>query len=100
MMRLMDEGADIVYGQRIKRDGESRFKRLTARLFYLLLDRLTDIDIPLDTGDFRLMNRRSLDILNSMPEQHRFIRGMIGWIGLRQVPLRYERHKRFAGTTK
>jgi dolichol-phosphate mannosyltransferase len=99
MMRLMDEGADVVYGQRTSREGEGWFKRMTAAGFYRLLDRLTDVRIPVDTGDFRLMNRRTLDILNAMPEQHRFIRGMVGWIGLRQVPLHYERHKRYAGST-
>jgi glycosyltransferase involved in cell wall biosynthesis len=100
MMRLMDGGADVVYGQRSDRDGETWFKRTTATLFYRLLDRLTDVPIPVDTGDFRLMSRRALDILNAMPEQHRFIRGMVSWIGLRQIPVRYARQARFAGSTK
>ena len=100
MMSLMDQGADIVYGQRRRRDGETPFKTLTAKLFYRLLRRLTDIEIPPDTGDFRLMSRRSLDILNSMPEQFRFIRGMVSWIGLRQEPICYDRDPRFAGETK
>ena len=100
MMRLMDEGADVVYGQRRRRQGETPFKMLTAKLFYRLLEYLTDVKIPTDTGDFRLMNRRSLDILNSMPEQSRFIRGMVSWIGLKQVPLTYDREPRFAGETK
>jgi polyisoprenyl-phosphate glycosyltransferase len=100
MMRLMDEGADIVYGQRRRREGETYFKTLTAKLFYRLMRRLTDVDIPQDTGDFRLMSRRSLDILNSMPEQSRFVRGMVSWIGLKQVPLVYDRDPRFAGETK
>jgi dolichol-phosphate mannosyltransferase len=100
MMKLMDEGADVVYGQRIARRGESAFKRTTAAAFYRLLDRLTDVRIPVDTGDFRLMSRRTVDVLQSMPEQHRFIRGMVSWIGFRQVPLPYERHERFAGVTK
>jgi dolichol-phosphate mannosyltransferase len=100
MMRLMDEGADIVYGQRRRRQGETPFKRLSAKLFYRLLERITDICIPTDTGDFRLMSRRSLDILNSMPEQSRFVRGMVSWIGLKQVPLAYDRDPRFAGETK
>jgi len=99
MMRLMDEGADVVYGQRRNRSGETPFKTLTAKLFYRLLERMTDVDIPADTGDFRLMTRRSLDVLNSMPEQSRFIRGMISWIGLKQVPLVYDREPRFAGET-
>jgi len=100
MLRLMDEGADVVYGQRTVRHGESAAKRATAALFYRLLNRLTDVRIPVDTGDFRLMSRRALDVLNAMPEQHRFIRGMVSWIGFRQVALPYERHERFAGETK
>ena len=100
MMELMDGGADVVYGTRTARDGETWFKKGTAALFYRLLDRLVDIDIPKDTGDFRLMSRRALEVLNAMPEQHRFIRGMVSWIGLRQVPLAYDRQARLAGTTK
>lgn len=101
MMKLMDsEKADVVYGQRNERRGESPFKKFTARLFYRLLNQLTDTRIPVDTGDFRLMSRRTLDELNRMPEQHRFIRGMVSWIGFRQVPLRYERQERFSGETK
>jgi glycosyltransferase involved in cell wall biosynthesis len=101
MIKLMDdEKADVVYGQRLERRGESAFKRLSARLFYRLLHSLVDVEIPLDTGDFRLMSRRALDQLNRMPEQHRFIRGMVSWIGFRQVALKYERHARFAGETK
>ena len=100
MMRLMDEGADVVYGQRRHRMSETPFKTLTAKVFYRLLQHLADIDIPPDTGDFRLMTRRSLDVLNSMPEQSRFVRGMVSWIGLKQVPLLYDRDARFAGETK
>jgi dolichol-phosphate mannosyltransferase len=100
MMKLMDEGADVVYGQRRVRRGEPPFKKISAALFYRLLNSLVDIEIPFDAGDFRLMSRRTLDELNRMPEQHRFIRGMVSWIGFRQVPLRYERQRRFAGETK
>ena len=100
MMARMDAGADVVYGQRIKRAGETAFKRLTASVFYRFFRRMVDIEIPLDAGDFRLMSRRAVDILNSMPEQHRFIRGMVGWIGLSQEPMPYERAARFAGKTK
>jgi dolichol-phosphate mannosyltransferase len=99
MMALMDQGADVVYGQRISRDGETWFKRTTAGLFYRLLARLVDVPIPVDSGDFRLMSRRALDVLNAMPEQHRFIRGMVSWIGMRQVPLLYRREERFTGKT-
>lgn len=100
MMRVMDEhDADVVYGQRRSRAGETRFKTFTAAVFYRLLRQLIDVQIPLDTGDFRLMNRRTLDVLNQMPEHHRFIRGMVSWIGLRQVPMQYDREPRHAGTT-
>lgn len=100
MLAVMDaDGAEIVYGQRRKREGETLFKSWTATLFYRLLRHLVDVDIPLDTGDFRLMTRRALDILNAMPEQFRFIRGMVSWMGLKQVPLVYDRDARFAGTT-
>lgn len=100
MMARMDAGADVVYGRRVARAGETAFKRLTAAVFYRLFRRLVDIEIPLDTGDFRLMNRRTLDLLNRMPEQHRFIRGMVSWIGLRQEALPYDRAARLAGETK
>ncbi len=100
MMRMMDEGADVVYGQRRQRDGESLFKRATAAAFYRLIGRLTDVQIPPDAGDFRLVTRRVLDLLLAMPERHRFIRGMVAWIGGRQVPLGYDRHARVAGESK
>jgi glycosyltransferase involved in cell wall biosynthesis len=100
MMERMDAGCDVVFGQRIKREGETVFKKASAYAFYRLLYRIVDIDIPRDTGDFRLMSRRAVDILNSMPEHHRFIRGMVSWIGMRQEALPYERAARFAGETK
>lgn len=100
MMSRMEDGCDVVYGQRIKRDGETAFKKLTAYLFYRLLNKMVDIDIPRDTGDFRLISRRAVNVLNNMPEQHRFIRGMVSWVGFRQEPLYYERAARFAGETK
>lgn len=101
MIELMKrESADVVYGQRRSREGESKFKLLTATFFYRLLRRMTDVDIPLDTGDFRLMSRRALRIINDMPEHHRFIRGMVGWIGFHQIPVLYDRKERFAGATK
>ena len=99
MMALMDEGNDVVYGQRRRRTGENWFKLATAKLFYRLLQRLVDVAIPMDTGDFRLMSRRALNHLNSMPEHFRFVRGMVSWIGLRQAPLPYDRDARFAGAT-
>jgi glycosyltransferase involved in cell wall biosynthesis len=100
MMALMDQGADVVYGQRRQREGESLFKRASAAGFYRLINRLTDVDIPADAGDFRLVSRRVLDLLLAMPERHRFIRGMVAWIGGRQVPLLYDRHARAAGESK
>ncbi len=101
MLDLMRrEEADVVYGVRSSRAGETRFKRATAHAFYRMLARATDVDIPLDAGDFRLMSRRALDVLLSMPEQARFIRGMVAWIGFRQVPFPYQRDERFAGETK
>jgi len=92
--------ADVVYGVRKSRAGETAFKRATAHGFYRLLSRATEVEIPLDTGDFRLMSRRSLDALLAMPEQARFIRGMVAWIGFKQMPFAYDRQERFAGTTK
>ncbi len=101
MLAAMDgEQADVVYGVRRSRRGETAFKRATAHGFYRLLSRATEVDIPLDAGDFRLMSRRALDALLAMPEQARFIRGMVAWIGFKQVPFPYDRSERFAGTTK
>jgi glycosyltransferase involved in cell wall biosynthesis len=94
------EDADVVYGVRKSRAGETAFKRATAHGFYRLLSRATEVNIPVDAGDFRLMSRRALDALLAMPEQARFIRGMVAWIGFKQVPLPYNRDVRFAGETK
>ena len=97
---MRESGADVVYGVRRSRAGETAFKRATAHGFYRLLSRATEIDIPVDAGDFRLMSRRALEALLAMPEQSRFIRGMVAWIGFRQVPFAYDRDERFAGETK
>jgi polyisoprenyl-phosphate glycosyltransferase len=97
---MRESGADVVYGVRRSRAGETAFKRATAHGFYRLLSRATEVDIPLDAGDFRLMSRRALDALLAMPEQARFIRGMVAWIGFKQVPFPYDRQERFAGETK
>jgi len=96
---MVREDADVVYAVRRKRDGETLFKKATAAAFYRVLDRMTDTAIPLDTGDFRLMTRRALDAFLSLPEQARFIRGMVAWIGFRQVPFPYDRAERHAGET-
>lgn len=97
---MRTEHADVVYGVRRQRAGETAFKKSTAAVFYRLLSRLTDIDIPLDAGDFRLMSRRALDTLLAMPEQARFVRGMVAWIGFTQRPFAYDRAERFDGETK
>jgi len=99
MMKMIDDGADVVYGQRIARDGETGFKKITSALFYRLLGKMVDVEIPPNTGDFRLMTRQVLDEFNRMPEQHRFVRGLVSWIGFKQIPLQYHRHARFAGST-
>jgi polyisoprenyl-phosphate glycosyltransferase len=100
LQAMRSEGADVVYGVRRSRSGETAFKRATAHAFYRLMSRATEVEIPLDTGDFRLMSRRALDALLAMPEQARFIRGMVAWIGFKQVPFAYDRQERFAGATK
>ncbi|MCV7092370.1 glycosyltransferase family 2 protein [Mycobacterium interjectum] len=100
MMALMDEGADVVYGQRRRREGDGMLKRATAAIFYRVIGRMTDVEIPCDTGDFRLISRRVLDLLIAMPERHRFVRGMVSWIGGKQVPLVYDRDARAAGESK
>ena len=99
MMRALDEGADVAYGQRTLRVGETVFKRTTAAVFYRLLRRLTDVQIPSDTGDFRLMSRRVLELLKAMPESHRFLRGMVSWVGFRQVAVPYQRELRVTGSS-
>jgi len=99
MMAALDGGADVAYGQRERREGETAFKKVTAYCFYRMLNLLADQPIPEDTGDFRLITRRVLRALCSMPENHRFIRGMVSWVGFRQVPVRYRRAPRLAGET-
>ncbi|URD70640.1 glycosyltransferase family 2 protein [Leptospira borgpetersenii] len=94
------EGYDVVYAKRKKRPGESWFKLSTAHIFYRILKEITKFDIPIDTGDFRIMSRRVTDVLCSMREQHRYIRGLISWIGFKQIGLEYEREERFEGVTK
>ena len=100
METMREKDADVVYGVRKSRAGETAFKRATAHGFYRFLSRATEVEIPVDAGDFRLMSRRALDALLALPEQARFIRGMVAWIGFKQVPLAYDRKERFAGETK
>jgi len=99
MLRLMDAGADVVYGQRRSREGEGWFKRLSAKYFYRLLQLAGDEALPVDAGDFRLFNRRVWELLQAMPERQRYLRGMIAWVGLKQVALPYDRQPRPAGVT-
>lgn len=100
MIDLWNEGYKVVYAKRKKRKGESFFKLFTAGMFYRILDKMTDIDIPLDTGDFRLMDRDVVNVLKTMKENNRFVRGMVSWVGFKQTPIEYERDERFAGETK
>jgi dolichol-phosphate mannosyltransferase len=100
MVAAWKAGADVAYGQRRSRDGETAFKLFTAKLFYRILRTMTKSDIPADTGDFRLMDRRLVDVLRSMRERHRFIRGMVSWVGGKQVAVPYDRKARFVGETK
>lgn len=94
------EGYEVVYAVRAEREGESWFKLWTASLFYRIIYRITDVKIPLDTGDFRLLDRKVVDIMKSMRERHRFLRGMAAWVGFKQVGVEYKRAARYAGTTK
>lgn len=100
MIAKWREGYDVVYGIRQSRQGETWFKLLTAKLFYRLIYRITNIDIPLDTGDFRLMDRRVIEAIRRMPERNRFLRGLVPWVGYKQTGIEYERQARFAGESK
>ncbi|HYP83632.1 glycosyltransferase family 2 protein [Variovorax sp.] len=100
MIEKWREGYDVVYGTRTERAGESAFKRGTARGFYRLLNQLSDVKIPMDTGDFRLIGRNVVDTLRAMPERDRFVRGMVSWAGFRQIALPYARAERYAGVSK
>jgi dolichol-phosphate mannosyltransferase len=100
MLARWREGYDVVYGRRLHRSGETRFKVVTAKYFYRFLDRLSEINVPLDVGDFRLIDRKVVRALHEMPEQARFLRGMVAWAGFRQVAVDYDRAPRLAGTTK
>lgn len=100
MVALWQQGYQIVYAQRIKRRQEGWFKRFTAYIFYRLLKTLADVDIPTDTGDFCLLDRKVVDVLNAMPERNRYIRGLRSWIGFNQTAIRFERDPRFAGEVK
>lgn len=100
MLELMDQGSDVVYAQRRSRPGDGVPKRIACAIFYRFLKHLSDVPIPVDTGDFRLISRRVLELILRMPERHRFIRGMVSWVGFRQTAILYDRDSRFAGETK
>ena len=102
MLQLIDkwkEGYEVVYAVRKERDGETWFKKTTASMFYRLIDKIAEIDIPLDTGDFRLYDRKVIDVMKQMPERNRFLRGMSSWVGFRQIGVEYHREERYNGTT-
>jgi dolichol-phosphate mannosyltransferase len=100
MLQLWQQGNHVVYGVRESRVGESQFKLLTAQAFYRLINQISDVPIPRDTGDFRLMDRRVVDVLKKMPERDRFVRGMVSWVGFKQCALPYARAQRAAGDSK
>jgi dolichol-phosphate mannosyltransferase len=100
LLSKAQEGFEVVYARRRKRDGENFLKKFTARMFYRLLARITNIEIPVDTGDFRIIHRKIQRILSKMPEQHKYIRGQISWIGFNQTFLEYDREERMGGATK
>ena len=100
MIKLWNQGYQVVYAQRLQRHQESLFKRLTAYVFYRVLKSLADVDIPTDTGDFCLMDRQVVDVLNKMPERNRYIRGLRSWVGFKQTAIPFDRDPRFAGKVK
>jgi len=100
MIEKWKQGYDVVYAKRTKRKGETVFKKYTAKLFYRFLRSMTDVDIPLDTGDFRLLDRRVCDQMNNLQEKNRFVRGLVSWVGFKQIAVEYERDERLAGESK
>lgn len=100
LIQKWQEGYEVVYAVRSEREGETFFKKITASVFYRLIFRITDVKIPMDTGDFRLMDRKVVEVMNSMREHHRFLRGMSAWVGFKQVGVSYKRAARLAGETK
>lgn len=100
MIEKWKEGYDVVYGKRIKRSGETFFKKMTAKMYYRLLTRITDVKIPVDVGDFRLIDRSVCNALNDLPERNRYVRGLVSWVGYKQTFVEFEREERFSGETK
>lgn len=100
MIKLWEDGNEVIYAKRKTRKGETRFKLFTAKMFYKVLNGLSDVEIPKDTGDFRLADKKVIDVINSLPEHNKFLRGLFSWVGFKQIPFEYERKERFAGKTK
>lgn len=100
MIKLWEDGNEVIYAKRKARKGESKFKLITAKMFYKILNGLSDVEIPKDTGDFRLADKKVIDVINSMPEHNKFLRGLFSWVGFKQTAFEYERQERFAGKTK
>lgn len=100
MLKLWEDGNEVIYGKRNARKGESLFKLMTAKMFYNTLNALSDVDIPKDTGDFRLVDRKVVDTINNLPEHNKFLRGLFSWVGYKQYAYEYERQERKAGKTK
>jgi len=100
MIKKWQEGYHVVYGKRLKRKGETLFKKLTAKLFYRFLHSMTDVNIPVDTGDFRLLDRKVCDAMRTLTEKNRYVRGLVSWVGFSQTAVEYVREERFAGETK
>ena len=100
IQEMMRTGSNVVYGVRKKRKGETFFKLVTAKLFYLLLNKLSEVPLPLDAGDFRVIDRKVINAFNALPEHNKYIRGLISWMGFKQTPFYYERNARLAGETK
>ncbi len=100
MLKYWEDGNEVIYGKRKSREGESQFKLLTAKAFYSMLNSLSDVEIPKNTGDFRLVDRKVVDVVNSLPEHNKFLRGLFSWVGFKQYAYEYERKERVAGKTK
>ena len=97
MLKKWEEGYEVIYGKRKSREGESHFKLFTAKAFYDTLNKLSDVEIPKNTGDFRLVDKKVVDVINSLPEHNKFLRGLFSWVGFNQYAYEYERKERFAG---
>ena len=100
MISLWEQGNEVIYAKRKARKGETVFKLFTAKMFYKILNGLSDVEIPKDTGDFRLADKKVIDVINSLPEHNKFLRGLFSWVGFKQIPIEYERKERLAGKTK